>query len=271
MNHRRRRLLVSVPLLAIFASVIGWYAHSEYRKAQFLSDLHLVGFSTSMLASPRAEQEPAAHQRAEDLGIDLIAAYQNNLESVLRFQLAWMLITNESTEYLQFASQHVDSVPWPEVRIWVVRRNEESLAPEYRKRLLALVLASPTSEAKLASARWYRKQGKIAESEDAYHAAMTNGLFWDALDAADQLLESERYRDDAVAHLLSVVRDSEEFPSRAASSLLKLYDVRAELEPLVDSCRKESKGGPNRKLLVDKLTQLVEDDAADSRPQMHAP
>lgn len=223
-----------------------------------------------MIGAPREEQENAAHDRAEEFGIDLFAAYENNLESDLRFHLAWMLITNESTEYSQFARQNVSSVPWPEVRIWAARRNQESLSPDYRQKLLDLIIASPTSEARLAAARWYRKQGKIAESEDAYHAATTNGLFWDALDAADQLLESERYHSDAVNHLLSVVRDSEHFTGRAAFSLMTLYDVRDELNPLVDTCRKEPKDGPNRKLLVDKLTQLVEKDVGDSRPKMNA-
>lgn len=270
MIHHRRRLLIIVPLLAAVACFLGWYAYAEYRKAQFLRDLHLVGFSTSMISMPREEQGNAAHDRAEELDIDLFAAYKSNLESGLRFQLAWMLITNQSTEYSQFASQNVDSVPWPEVRIWVSRRNQESLSPDYRQKLLDLILASPTSEAKLVAARWYLKQGKIAESEDAYHAAMTNGLFWDALDAADQLLESERYHNDAVNHLLSVVRDSEHFTGRAAYSLLNLYDVRDELNPLVDGCRNEPKDGPNRKRLVDKLTQLVEKDVGDSRPKTHA-
>ena len=270
MIHRPRRLLIIVALLAAVACVLGWHAYTEYRKAQFLRDLHLVGFSTSMIGSPRQEQENAAHDRAEELGIDLFAAYENNLESGLRFHLAWMLITNESTEYSEFVSQNVDSVPWPEVRIWAARRNQESLTPDYRQKLLDLILASPTSEAKLVAARWYRKQGKTAESEDAYHAAMTNGLFWDALDAADELIQSERYHDDAVDHLLSVVRDSEHFTGRAAFSLLNLYDVRDELDPLVDACRKEAKDGPNRELLVDKMTQLAEKDVGDSRQKTHA-
>ncbi len=270
MIHRRRRLFIRAALLAVVASVVGWYAFAEYRKAQFLRDLHLVGFSTSMIGSPRAEKELAAHQRAKKLGIDLFGAYQKHLESDLRFHLAWMLITNESTEYFHFANQNVDSVPWPEVRIWSVRRKQESLSPEYRKRLLDLILASPTSEGKLVAARWYREQGKMTESEDVYHAAMTNGVFWDALDAADQLVESERYHDDAVDHLLSVVRDSKQFTCRAAFSLLNLYDVREELEPLVESCRKEPKDGPNRKLLVDKLTQLVEKVVRNSKPKTQA-
>lgn len=271
MTHRRRRLLVIALLLAIVACVGGWYAYSEYRKAQFLRDLHLVNFSTSLIGMPRAGEERAAHQRAEELGIELFAAYETNLETGARFHLAWMLITNESPQYYQLAKQNIDSVPWPEVRIWAVRRKKESLSPEYREKLLDLVLASPTSEAKLAAARWYHKQGRITESEDAYHAAMTNGLFWHALDAADQLLESERYHDDAVHHLLSVVRDSGHFIARAAFSLLRLYDVRKELEPLVESCREEPKDGPNRKSLVDKLTQLVEKDVGESKPKTHAP
>jgi len=271
MTHRRIRLLVIAPLLAIVACVVGWYAYGEYRKARFLHDLHLVACSTSMIGQPREERERAAHQRAEELGIDLFDAYESNLDTEVRFHLAWMLITNESIQYCQFTKRNVDSVPWPEVRIWQVRRNHTCLSPDYRERLLDLVLASPTSEARLHAARWYRKQGKITESEDAFSAAMTNGLFWDALDAADQLIETERYHDDAVNHLLSVVRDSEPFTYRAATSLLKLYGVREELEPLVDSCWEEPKDGPNRESLVDKLTKLVEKDVDESRPKTHVP
>ncbi len=84
----------------------------------------------------------------------------------------------------------------------------------YRQNLLDLILASPTSEAKLFAGRWYRNQGNIAESEDAYHTAMTTGRFWDALDAANELIETDRYHADAVQHLLSVVRDSEYFTPR---------------------------------------------------------
>jgi hypothetical protein len=271
MTHRGRRLLVIAALLAIVACVGSWHGYAEYRKAQFLRDLHLVSFSTSMIGSPHTEQELAAHQQAEELGIDLFAAYENNIESGARFHLSWMLITNESPEYYEFAKQEIVSVPWPEVRIWAIRRKQESLSPEYREKLLDLVLTSPTSEAKLAAARWYRKQGKVTEFEDSYHAAMVNGLFWDALDAADQLLESKRYHNDAVDHLLAVVRDSEHFTGRAAFSLLTEYDIREELEPLVDSCRKEPKNGPNRQSLVDKLTKLVEKDVGHSRPNTHAP
>ena len=163
MFQRRRRLII-VGLLAIAACVFGRYAYTEYHKVQFLRELFLVGFSTSMIGTPHAEHELAAHQREKELGVDLFAAYENNLESGVRLHLAWMLITNESTEYVQFARQNVDSIPWPEVRIWVDRRNQESLSPDYREKLLNLILASPTSEAKLAAARWYRKQGKITES-----------------------------------------------------------------------------------------------------------
>lgn len=266
MIHNRRRRFIIVPLLAAVTCFLGWYAYAEYPKTQFLRDLCLVGFSTFMISHPKEEQENTAHDRAEELGIDLFAAYKSNLKPGLRYQLAWMLITKQSTEYTQFASQNIDYVPWPEVRIWISRRNQESLSPDYRQKLLDLILASPTSEAKLSAARWCHKQGKIAESEDAYHAAMTNGLFWDALDAADQLLESERYHNDAVNHLLSLVRDSEDFFVRAAYSLLDLYDVREEMNPLVDRCIKEPREGPNRKLLVDKLTKLVEKDVGDSKP-----
>ena len=289
MIHPRGRLILITALVAIVALIVGWYGYTEYRKAQFLSDLHLVDFSTSLIRSPSAEQERAAHQRAETLGIDLFAAYENNLEhpgsatfirrsytifnlASARFDLAWMLITNESTEYYQWVKQNIDTVPWPEVRIWRDRHSDDSLSSEYREKLLDVLLQSPTSEAKLFVGRWYLEQGKLAESEDAYHSAMTEGLFWDALDAADQLVESERYHLDAVTHLLTVVRDTDWFIWRASISLLDVYEVREELGPLVESCRKEPKDGPHRQELIAKLTRLVENDRQrDMATSGHSP
>src|SRR5690606_13037987 len=144
MTDRHKQQIAIAVLLVIVAGVVGSYAYAEHRKTRFLRELCLVGFSTSMIGEPPAEKERAALRRAEELGIDLDAEYRRNLESGPRYDLAWMLITKESAEYFQFASQNVDSVPWPEVRIWVARRNEESLSPDARKRLLELILASPT-------------------------------------------------------------------------------------------------------------------------------
>ena len=62
-----------------------------------------------------------------------------------------------------------------------------------------------------------------------------------------------------------------EFSDDLDPSDLNLYDVREELGPLVESCRNEPKNGANRKLIVDKLIQLVEKDVGDSKPQTDAP
>jgi hypothetical protein len=273
MHRRGTRLVVHGTLLAAVACGCGlcWYVSLVCRRTEFLDDLHLVGFSTSMIATPRAEQERAARQRAEDLGIDLFAAYKRNLDAGARYHLAWLLISDESADYIEFAKTNIASVPWPEVRIVAYRRRDNSLSLDYRQDLLDLILASPTSEAKLVAGRWYRSQGQIAESEDAYHTAMTTGLFWDALDAADELVETDRYHADAVKHLLSAVRDFEFFTPRAAKSLLRLYNVEEELQPLAGSCVKERKGGPNRKKLVDRLTELVDKDLGEARPDGYAP
>jgi hypothetical protein len=250
-------------LVVVLLAVIGglwWYIYRDYRREQFLENLHLVGFSTSMIGAPREGSEDEAQLRAKALGIDLLATYQDRLpDDPVRYQLAWMLITQESPEYYELAKENITKVPWPEVRIWTIRRHEERLSPEYREKLLELTLASPTSEGKLAAGRWYGEQGEQSKAEDAFHAAMTGGLFWDALDAADQLLKSERYRDEALAHHLNVVRDAEHFTPRAAHSLLMVYGVRDELQPLVDACRKEPKDGPNRQQLAKKLQDLGTD------------
>ena len=171
-----------------------------------------------------------------------------------------MLISNESPQYYEFAKAHIASVPWPEVRIWVVRRKDAALSEEYRQRLLDLVLASPTSEGKLSAARWYGRQGRLTEAEDAYYDALKNGLFFDALDATDELLKSERYRAEAVRGLIDVIRDPRPFPPRAAMSLLRLYHAEDELQPLVDAYVENPKNERLRTALVKRLRLLVEQD-----------
>jgi hypothetical protein len=271
MTRRFTRNCLIGALAAIVAIGGAWYGYSEYVKAQFLRELSLVFFSTSMIGGASTEKEQAAHERAKELGINLFAAYRSHSEANARFDLAWMLITNESVEYYEFARVNIDSIPWPEVRIWVSRRNQGSLSPEYRKKLLQLVLASPTSEGKLAAARWYRQQNRIEESEDAYYSAMTTGLFWDALDSADKLLDSVRYRGDAIHHLLSVVRDSKRFHSRAALSLLNAFGVADELKSLVDACEREGPDGPNRRMLVERITQLADRKISESGSSERVP
>lgn len=259
MSSRRQWQLLIVMVGVVLG--LGWLVYRDYRREQFLENLQLVGFSTSLIGSPREGAEEEAHLRARALGIDLLKTYQeySDPDDSVRYQLAWMLITRESPEYCELAEKNIAQVPWPEVRIWKMRRNDESLSREYRAALLNLLLASPTSEGQLAAGRWYLKQGEQAKAEDAFHAAMTRGLFWDALDAADELLQlkSERYRAAAIAHHLKVVRDSEHFTKRAAGSLLTLFGRREEFDGLLEACRKEPQTGPNRQQLVAKLQELI--------------
>lgn len=104
MTRRHTTLLVvAVPLAAFVCVVASYYQYAEYREYRFLRDLSLVAFSTSMLGSPRDDQE-----RAEEVGINLFAAYENNLKTNKRFDLAWMLIASESPEYIAFAKENVN-------------------------------------------------------------------------------------------------------------------------------------------------------------------
>lgn len=271
MTRGRPRLLVASALLAVLAGVFCWWGCVAWRRIRFLHDLELVHFSTSLIGMPHVAKERAARQRAKELHIDLFAAYRRNLGKGRRCDLAWLLISDESPDYIEYAKTNIHSFLWPEVRIWVHRRVDETLSEDYRRNLLELILASPTSEAKLAAGRYHRARGQIAEAEDAYCAAMKNGLFWDALDAADALIDSDRYHADAVRHHLSVLRDAEYFTARAAGSLLRLYHVGEQLQPLVDACEREAKDGANRKALVGKLTKLVEEDLGRTGPKSHGP
>ena len=188
----------------------------------------------------------------------LFQQYQKNSKSNRRFDLAYLLITKQSPDYLADAQKNIETVPWPEVRIWRVQVNSDSSLPaEYRTKLKELLLASPTSEAKLWAAHWHEKRGEKDAAEDCLNSAMTNGLFWDALDAADLLLESPRYRDAAIAHHLRVLRNGEIFTPRAARSLVRTLNASEEIKDLCDEC-KSSKWSDKHHRLVRELVSLAE-------------
>jgi hypothetical protein len=243
-------------VVAVCVGLLSCFGYVEYTRHNFIRSLFLVGYSTSTMGCPSAEMERNALAEADRLYINLFRAYRANLSRNTRVHLAWLLITRESPDYVAFAQQNINAVPWPEVRVWRFRYNDKALTPKYRDRILELLLLSPTSEAQLFAAHWYHGLGNLEESEDCYYAAMNNGEFWDALDAADALVNSTRYHQDAVNHLLSVVRDTD--VSRAAYSLLDLYHVRQELAPLVEACEKDP-GGTSRKRLVERLTQIIKE------------
>lgn len=148
MVRPKTRLLIAAVLLVIAAIGVGWHAYTAYREAKFLRELDLVGFSTSLIGLPPAGVERAAQEQAEQFNINLFAAYRENLDKSVRCDLAEMLITKESLDYYEFARDNIASVPWPEVRVWAVRQKQDSLSPDYRRKLLGLLLASPTSEAR---------------------------------------------------------------------------------------------------------------------------
>jgi hypothetical protein len=260
---RRKKWKVNASLIAVVLCFAGWVVYSKVREAQFLRELDcLVSVTTSLIAFPGPKQELAIQRRADNLGIDLFSTYKANLNKGRRLALAWMLITNESEDYFRHALANVESVSWPEVRIWVSRYRDESLSNEYRAKLLDLVITSPTSEGKLASARYYEMEGRFAESEAAYFDAMKGGAFWDALDAAEKLLASERYRQEAATFLLELVRDVEPFPDQAAYILLNHHGGREQLETLLKACHKEPPGGPNRTALLNRLKRQIAGDSA---------
>jgi hypothetical protein len=175
--------------------------------------------------------------------------------------LAVLLIERESLEYTQHAAANIRDVPWPEVRIWCVYAKSDSVSPEYQRKLQQLLLSSPTSEAKLWAANWHAQHGSVELAEDCYYAAMTSGQFWDSLDAADKLIQSPRYRPQALNHLLGVVTDSESFVSRAAFTLMSTFGLEKELNQVFLDCKKKNADPAARRLLVARLTDAISNDS----------
>lgn len=247
--------------LSVFVAASLFLGYKAYLKWKFRTDLNLVRCSTSLLGGPRAEKVSAAQQRAQDLEIDVLAAYRKDTRPGVRTNLAWLLISEESRGYYEFAKQKIESVSWCEVRVWVARRKDSSLSADYRALLLDLMLSSPSSEGRLHAGHWYSEQGRLEEAEDAYFDAMRNGLYWDSLDAAHKLMDSERYHADVVTHYLSIVRQME-VPSdlRAIGGLMYYYEAQDELQPLIDAWRDDPKNKTARAKLLKRLTELVETD-----------
>jgi len=253
--HRRTAVFA---VLTLIVAGLGRPAATWFRQYQFIHSMCLVHFSTSLIGMPDAESERAAFETADRLQINLIDSYKESFDESARVQLAWLLISRESDEYCACAKSDIEHVSWPEVRIWSVRFRDEKLSPAYREKLFDLLLASPTSEAKLAVARWHSRHGRSAEAAEAYFAALAGGEYWDALDAADALLDSERYSAAAVSHLIAAVRESEPFISRPANTLLRRFGVEEESRAMLKRCQSERGAGPNRKALVERLVKFSE-------------
>jgi hypothetical protein len=253
----RRRYWILLAVAYLLLGIALWWTY-ESPQDRFVRELSIVHFSTSLIGGPAEGKISEALKEAERLHVDLFQKYQKNAKSDRRSDLAYLLITKQSLDYVADALKNIETVPWPEVRIWRGQVNSDSSLPEeYRTKLKELLLASPTSEAKLWAARWHEKRGEKDEAEDCLNSAMKNGLFWDALDAADLLLESPRYRGAAIEHHLQVLRDKDAFSWRAAKSLVKTLNAGEELNTLCDEC-KSSKWSDKHHRLVRELESLAE-------------
>ncbi|HEX5104983.1 MAG TPA: hypothetical protein VFV87_14285, partial [Pirellulaceae bacterium] len=249
----RRNLIGGGTIIALVLAVIVVWKNYRSPQDRFVEELELVGFSTSMIGGPTAERLDAALSESDRLRVDLFEQYSKRVDSDRRYQLAVLLIERESLEYAEHAAARIHEVPWPEVRIWRIYAKSDSLSAEYRRKIQQLLLASPTSEAKLWAAKWHIQQGNEELAEDCYYSAMTNGLFWDALDAADKLVKSPRYRHDALHHLLAAVAESESFVSRAAFTLMTELGLKDELKQLLADCKMKNADPTVRRALVERL------------------
>ena len=79
MLPRARRLAV-IMLLAIVAGLVGYLGYTKCRKAKFLRDLYVVGFSTSMIGPPTEDTLHAAIDDAHRLNIDLFKDFRQVAE-----------------------------------------------------------------------------------------------------------------------------------------------------------------------------------------------
>ena len=260
MDMKSVKLQLLVVLLAVLVS--GGLAHRFYKRGQFVNRLHLVDFSTSLLSGAGPEEEQRARDEAAALGIDLCDVYEeSHLLGTPRLDLAWLLISEESPEYLASASRHIKDIHWPEVRIWIHRQSDDSLSLACRAKLHELILRSPTTEGRLSAGRWYLRQGRKQQAESAFLDVLQQGPSFVSLDAAMALADSPRYRETAIEHLLSTVKSPyfavENLAARRLGSLLNKTDA---ITPVVRSYEL-SPTPRNREALVKKLEELVRQDA----------
>ncbi|MFI5378392.1 MAG: hypothetical protein ACHRHE_03725 [Tepidisphaerales bacterium] len=252
---RRKKWLVVVILVAL--PIVGRLSWAWHRRAQFVRNLDLVAFSTSLIGMPSVAELRAKSAEADGLGVDLMKEYRNHSDDGHRFQLAYLLLSRESSAYCSFADEHLREIPWPEVRIWRAMQSRERVSKAYGERLLKLVLTSPTSEGQLFAGRWYAEHDDPAKSEAAYLAVIALGPSFDAWDAAASLTRAPGQRSMALQYLLTEVRTEENWEP-AAYRLLNALKVRKELEPLVTK--------EKRSELLAILTSLVARDAPTTMP-----
>ncbi len=253
-----RSLIWPVLALLVLSTAI-LAAGYQYRRSvddRLLQNLCLVRCSTSMIGTPKPEKIAEARRVLRDRGLDLFPTYRRLLGTGAELDLAWLLITDASDEYFRFTTENVATVPWCEVRLWVVRSRDQTLAASTRDTLVQLYLSSPTAEGQLAAGRWHRLQGNRDKSEVSFYSAMNSGSFWDALDAADALLTSERFRDDAEAHMFSVVRDRKTYVRRAAESLLRQWGELDKHKELLDRCDQKAVPEESHRELVARIREL---------------
>ena len=122
----RLRFWIALAVMLILLAVTFWWTY-ESPQDRFVRELSIVHFSTSLIGSPAEGKVSLALAEAERLHVDLFSQYKKNFNVGNATDLAWLLITKESPEYLDFAKEHVIDVRWPEVRIW---RAAESFASE---------------------------------------------------------------------------------------------------------------------------------------------
>ena len=254
---------VKLQLLVVALAVLiaGVLTHRFYKRVQFFNRLQLVHFSTSLLAGAGPEEEQRARDEAAALGIDLFRAYEEcHPLGTSRLDLAWLLISKESPEYLASASRRVKVIPWPEVRIWIHRQSDDSLSLTYCAKLRELILRSPTTEGRLWAGRWHLSQGREQQAESAFLDVLQQGPSFDSFDAALALADSPRYRETAIEHLLFAVKSPYSgMTSLAARRLGSLLNETGAISPVVRSYEL-SPTPQNREALVKKLEELVRKD-----------
>lgn len=191
-----------------------------------------VAFTTSLIGGLLDDKERQTLQRADEISADVMVAYVDHSHESIRWTLAWLLITQESTAYVDFARRRIGTTPWQEARIWRCRFRDRSLSDSYRAQLRDLLLNAPNSEARTFAAAWHASKGDRLRFEDASYDVMRQDVSWDAVDAAHDLRFSTRYREAAARRLLQLLSRRETFDPDAARRLFDFYGTRDELRDL---------------------------------------
>ncbi len=180
---RRHVATFLVVIIVIAGSFVIW-KNSDYKARSFLLELeqgNLVstdGVSLVLCGPPSAKHYLP---KAREAQVDLYQAYVSNLrKATLRLQLAYLLLLDNSDNYLEYADLHLREMPVEEIRLWVGLLDDEVFPKQYLDNLYKLLHKSQAECAVVTVGKRYLKNKQYQEAVDCLMTLTDRETAWGA-------------------------------------------------------------------------------------------